>query len=117
MNLAEGFNISPLELFKVLLGFTLIFMGLVISVLLLYQVYQFFLAPQQLAAFRQLMPVPAPISFRNEQTSFSIPTEIVIYIIPLLLLQIPIRIASMLIGLGITLLQRPGEGLKEVTKL
>jgi hypothetical protein len=112
MNLTEGFNISPLELFKALLGFTLIFMGMIISVLLLYQVYQFFLAPQQLATFRQLLPVAAPISFRNEQTSFAIPTEIVIYIIPLLLLQIPIRIASMLIGLGIKLLQKPAEVLK-----
>jgi len=92
---------KPLNL-KNGLGYLLILSGAGAALGVLFEVYSLFVDPTELAFFRQLFPERLAISW--EGGLMAVPSEVLAYILPIILLSIAVRIANTLINAGMNLL-------------
>lgn len=86
------------------MGILLILSGLGAAFGVLLEIYALFVSPQELAIFRQLFSDHVTINWQNG--ALSVPSEIVAYGVPIVLLSMAGGIAATLINGGINLLHR-----------
>jgi len=84
------------------LGYLLILSGLGTALGVLLEIYALFVDPTELAFFRQLFPERLAISW--EGGLIAVPSEVLAYILPIVLLSIAVGIANTLINAGMNLL-------------
>ncbi len=87
-----------------LTGYLLTFAGLVVLVVVLYQVHSIFTDPLQLSAFQEVFASDATISWQDG--FITLPPEILAYFFPLSLLSLASGIGRFLISSGIGLIRK-----------
>jgi hypothetical protein len=84
------------------LGYFLILSGLGTAFGVLLEIYALFVDPTELAFFRQLFPERLAVTW--EGGLVAVPSEVLAYVLPIVLLSIAVGIAKILISAGISLL-------------
>jgi len=87
------------------IGLAMIAVGLIIALIVLWQVYSLFTQPQKLVVFQDLISGSFSFEIQGDKFNFTIPPELLTLFIPFSLLSIAVGIANTLIRSGTRILQ------------